>query len=105
MHDLLYIGILPMLLTLGAYQIGLLIQKKLKSALANPILIAMILVLLFMLLTGLENDTYQAGMSKMSWLLTPATVCLAIPMYQHFQTLRRNLSAILVGIAAGAVKG
>ena len=103
MPDLLYIGILPMLLTLGAYQIGLLIQKKLKSALANPILIAMILVLLFMLLTGLENDTYQAGMSKMSWLLTPATVCLAIPMYQHFQTLRRNLPAILVGIAAGAV--
>ena len=92
-----------MLLTLGAYQIGLLIQKKLKSALANPILIAMILVLLFMLLTGLDNPTYQAGMSKMSWLLTPATVCLAIPMYQHFQTLRRNLPAILVGIAVGAV--
>ena len=103
MRDLLYIGILPMLLTLGAYQIGLLIQKKLKSALANPILIAMILVLLFMLLTGLDNSTYQAGMSKMSWLMTPATVCLAIPMYQHFQTLRRNLPAILVGIAAGAV--
>ena len=39
----------------------------------------------------------------MSWLLTPATVCLAIPMYQHFQTLRRNLPAILVGIAVGAV--
>ena len=103
MRDLLYIGIVPMLLTLGAYQIGLLIQKKLKSALANPILIAMILVLLFMLLTGLDNPTYQAGMSKMSWLLTPATVCLAIPMYQHFQTLRRNLPAILVGIAVGAV--
>ena len=103
MRDLLYIGILPMLLTLGAYQIGLLIQKKRKSALANPILIAMILVLLFMLLTGLDNSTYQAGMTKMSWLMTPATVCLAIPMYQHFQTLRRNLPAVLAGITAGTV--
>lgn len=103
MSALLTIGILPMLLTLGAYQLGLLCQRKLKSALANPVLIAVVLVLLFMLVTGLGNDTYQAGMSKMSWMLTPATVCLAIPMYQHFQTLRRNLPAIFAGIAAGAV--
>ena len=103
MSDLLTIAILPMLLTLGAYQLGLLCQRKLKSALANPVLIAVILVLLFMLLTGVENATYQAGMSKMSWMLTPATVCLAIPMYQHFQTLRRNLPAIFAGIGAGAV--
>ena len=103
MNDLLMIGILPMLLTLGSYQIGLLIQKKLKTALANPVLISVVLVLVFMALTGLENQTYQAGMGKMSWMLTPATVCLAIPMYQHFQTLRRNLTAVLAGIAAGAV--
>ena len=103
MSQLLSIGILPMLLTLGAYQIGVLIQKKLKSAIANPVLISVVLVLAFMLFTGLDNATYQAGMGKMSWLLTPATVCLAIPMYQHFQTLRRNLPAILAGIAAGAV--
>ena len=56
-----------------------------------------------MALTGLENETYQGGMAKFSWLLTPATVCLAIPMYQHFQTLRRNLPAVLAGIAAGAI--
>ena len=103
MSQLLSIGILPMLLTLGAYQIGVLVQKKLKSAAANPVLISVVLVLVFMFVTGLDNATYQAGMGKMSWLLTPATVCLAIPMYQHFQTLRRNLPAILAGIAAGAV--
>lgn len=103
MHELLSIGILPLLLTLGTYQIGLLCQKKLKTAIANPVLISVILVLLFMALTGLKNADYQAGMAKFSWLLTPATVCLAIPMYQNFQTLRRNLPAILAGIAAGAV--
>ena len=92
-----------MLLTLGAYQIGVLVQKKLKSAAANPVLISVVLVLVFMFVTGLDNATYQVGMGKMSWLLTPATVCLAIPMYQHFQTLRRNLPAILAGIAVGAV--
>ena len=101
MKDLLSIGILPMLVTLGAYQIGLLLQKKLKSAIVNPTLISVALVLGFIALSGMENADYQAGMNKMSWLLTPATVCLAIPMYQHFQTLKRNLPAILVGIAAG----
>lgn len=103
MKELLCIGILPLLLTLGTYQIGLMCQKKLKTAIANPVLISVILVLLFMALTGLPNADYQAGMGKFSWFLTPATVCLAIPMYQHFQTLRRNLPAILAGVTAGTV--
>lgn len=103
MKELLSIGTLPILLTLGSYQIGLFCQKKLKTAIANPVLISVILVLTFMALTGLKNTDYQAGMTNFSWLLTPATVCLAIPMYQHFQTLRRNLPAIFVGIAAGTV--
>ena len=103
MHELLSIGVLPILLTFGMYQIGLLIQKKLKTAIANPVLISVILVLGFMALTGMGNGEYQAGMAKFSWLMTPATVCLAIPMYQHLQTLRRNLPAIITGIAVGAV--
>lgn len=103
MDNLLSIGILPLLLTLGSYQIGLVCQKKLKTAIANPVLISVILVLGFLALTGMQNADYQAGMAKFSWLLTPATVCLAIPMYQHFQTLRRNLPAILAGITAGTI--
>lgn len=103
MKELLSIGILPLFVTLGAYQIGLFCQKKLKTAIANPILISVILVLGFMTLAGMPNADYQAGMTKFSWLLTPATVCLAIPMYQHFQTLRRNLPAILVGVGVGAL--
>jgi putative effector of murein hydrolase len=96
-------SILPLLLTLGSYQIGLICQKKLKTALANPVLISVVLVLAFLGLTKIPNSDYQTGMKIFSWLLTPATVCLAIPMYQHFQTLRRNLPAIFLGIAAGAV--
>ena len=103
MADLLKIGVLPLFLTLGAYQIGLWCQKKLKTAIANPILIAMLLILVFMLLTGFRNADYQAGMKLISWLLTPATVCLAIPMYQQLQILRKNWAAVLTGIATGAI--
>ena len=103
MDKYLQIAILPMLLTLGTYQIGLLLQRRLRSPICNPTLISMALVLLFYGLTGMKNADYQAGMSIMSWLLTPATVCLAIPMYQHFSVLKKNLPAILAGIVAGSV--
>ena len=103
MTELLQISLLPVLVTLLAFRAGQLIQGKLKSPLCNPILIAVILVLLFLKGTGMELATYQKGMSMLSWLMTPATVCLAISMYEQFQVLRKNTPMILAGVAAGAV--
>lgn len=103
MHNLLSIALLPVVLTLTAFFLGQQLQKKLKSPLLNPILIAVILVLLFLGITGISVKTYQSGMSSLSWLLTPATVCLAVPMYEQFQLLKKNLPAIAAGVAAGAV--
>ena len=102
MSDLLSIGILPVVLTLFAYQIGVQCQKKFKIPVFNPILIGMIVVILSLSLIGLERKTYQEGVKLLSWLMTPATVCLAIPMYEQIQALKKNLKAILVGVAAGA---
>lgn len=103
MSELFQIGIFPVLLTLGAYQIGLLCQKKVRSPICNPLLVAVVLVLAFLALTGVSGEEYQAGASYISWLMTPATVCLAIPMYEQLQILRRNLPAILAGVAGGTV--
>lgn len=103
MNELLQIGILPVVLTLAAFQVGLLCQKRFKSAICNPTLIAVVLVILFLSLVDMEVGTYQSGTTYLSWLLTPATVCLAIPMYEQFQVLRRNLPAIAIGVAAGAI--
>ena len=103
MTDLLSIGILPVVLTLFAYQMGLLCQKKFKLPLFNPILIGMIIVIVALKVTGLGTGEYQQGVKLISWLMTPATVCLAIPMYEQFQALKQNLKAILAGVAAGAL--
>ena len=103
MAELLSIGILPVVLTLFAYQMGVLCQKKFKLPIFNPILIGMIIVILTLKVTGLGTGEYQQGVKLMSWLMTPATVCLAIPMYEQIQALRKNLKAILVGVAAGAL--
>lgn len=103
MNELLQISILPVVLTLLAYRCGTWIQQKTKTPLCNPILIAVILVLVFLGASGMELKTYQAGASFLSWLMTPATVCLAISMYEQFQTLRKNMPVILVSVAAGAI--
>lgn len=103
MADLLSVGILPVVLTLTAFLAGQRLQQKLKSPLLNPILVAVVIVLVFLALTGLPVSDYKAGMGSLSWLLTPATICLAVPMYEQFQVLKKNLPMILAGVAAGAV--
>ena len=97
------IPLFPLVLTIGAYQLGLWLQKKCKTPLLNPILIAVVLVIGILLLTGVPNEYYQESMTGIKWLLTPATVCLALPLYRQIKTLKKNLPAILAGILAGTV--
>ena len=97
------VPLLALVLTFGAYQIGLWCHKKWKTPLASPIIIGALLVIGILLLTDFPNEVYQQDMKVISWLLTPATVCLALPLYEHVKVLRKNLPAILGGIAAGTV--
>lgn len=97
------VSLFPLVLTIGSYQIGLWFRKKWNHPICNPILIAVILVILFLLLTGYPVETYQAGTSAIQWLLTPATVCLALPLYEHLKVLKKKPPAILIGVLAGTV--
>ena len=97
------VDIFPVLLTLAAFRVGQLCQQKWKKPIFNPTLIGMILVIAFLLSTGMDTGFYTGGMRAMSWLMTPATICLAIPMYEQFQVLKKSLKAILAGVCAGAV--
>lgn len=97
------IPLFPVVLTIGTYLIGLWCQKKTRSPICNPILIAVALTVGVLLLTGFDVQVYQDGAKPITWLLTPATVCLALPLYEQLKTLKKNLPAILAGIAAGTV--
>lgn len=96
-------SLLPVVMTLGFYQLGLWLRKKWDNPIINPLLIAVILTIATLLLTGFSNETYQAAMKNLGWLLTPATVCLAVPLYEQVQQLKKNLPAIIVGVFAGAL--
>lgn len=97
------LSLFPAVLTIGAYQIGLLCRKKWDHPLVNPLLIAVVLIIGVLLATGMSNDVYQQNAAGLSWLLTPVTVCLAVPLYEQTRVLKKNLPAIAAGIAAGAV--
>ena len=92
-----------LLLTVIAYQIGLWCRKKTGSTLCNPLLISIISVIGVLLLTGISPEKFQEKTAGFSWLLTPATVCLALPLYQQLKLLKKNLPAILAGAFAGTV--
>ena len=90
-------------ISLIAYWIGILLKNKFKSGILNPLLFAIILVITFLLLTGVEYQTYNASAKYLSWLLTPATVSLAIPLYQQLERLKQNIKAIMISILIGCL--
>lgn len=90
-------------LSLLAYMIGLFLQKKTKKGIFNPLLISIILVILILRIFRLEYSDYQSSAKYLSYLLTPATVCLAISLYRQFVLLKQNYTAILGGILAGVI--
>lgn len=90
-------------LSLISYYIGMELKKKFKIGLFNPLLVAIVLTILVLLAADVDYDVYNAGAKYLSWLLTPATVCLAIPLYEQFELLKANWKAVIAGIVSGVI--
>lgn len=90
-------------LSLAAYEAGLFLKKKWKLAIFNPLLVAIVLVLACLLLFRIDYGTYEYGAKYISFFLTPATVCLAIPLYEQWEALKENAKAVLIGITTGVL--
>lgn len=95
-----FFGVVISLLT---YEIGLWIKKKTKFTLANPLLIAVILIILFLVVFDVDFETYNAGAEYIGVFLTPATVSLAVPLYRQIEMLKKYPKAVFGGIAAGVL--
>lgn len=91
------------IISLVSYGIGVLLKKKFKSPLLNPLLISIIITIAVLLILGIDYNKYYEGAKYISYLLTPATVCLAIPLYEQIELLKHNFRAIITGILCGVV--
>ena len=95
-----YFGVTVSLIGYGA---GIMLKKKFKYAFLNPLLISIIFVIGVVLLCGVDYESYENSAQYLSYLLTPATVCLAVPLYQQMTLLKKNLAAVACGILAGVL--
>ena len=89
--------------SLVAYLLGMLLKKKFKLAILNPLLISIVLTIIVLVVADVDYDTYNKGASYLSWFLTPATVCLAIPLYEQWTLLKKNIAAVALGLTAGVI--
>lgn len=85
------------------YEVGVLIKKKLKLAIFNPLLISIALIIVFLLVFHMDYNVYESGAQYLSYFLTPATVALAVPLYEQIEPLKKNWKAIVAGILSGAL--
>ncbi len=90
-------------LSLIAYWIGTLLKKKWNLAIFNPLLISIAVTIVVLLVGNISYETYNEGAQYLSWFLTPATVSLAIPLYEEFELLKKNAMAVTAGIITGVI--
>ena len=101
-------GVIPLfaiVLTLGAYLFGVEVQKRLSHPLANPVLIAIVIIGSMLRLLHLSYQDYFSGAQFIHFLLGPATVALAIPMVRALEHMRRSLWPMLAALFAGSIVG
>ena len=90
--------------TLLAYGITDAFSKKLnRHPLANPVLLAILIIAALLRLTGTPYRTYFEGAQFIHFLLGPATVALAFPLYEHRETVKRALLPMMVALIAGSI--
>lgn len=95
-----YIGVL---ISLASYALGVWLRKKTGLSFFNPLLVSIVLVILFLSVSGISYSTYAESADYISFLLTPATICLAVPLYEQFKLLKKNWKAVVAGIVSGVV--
>ena len=100
LQDSVFFGVFISVVT---YEIGALIKRKWNVAIFNPLLISIALIIVFLILFDVDYDTYDFGAQYLSYFLTPATVALAVPLYEQIEPLKNNWKAIIAGILSGAL--
>lgn len=100
LHNSLFFGVA---LSLGTFILGTMIKRRCNIFLFNPLLVSITITIATLSLLHIEYSTYNESAKYLTYLLTPATVALAIPLYEQLMLLKKNVTAILIGIASGVL--
>ena len=102
MRELLASPYFGIFLSIAAYALGCGLNRKFRTPLCNPLLIAIVLVVGVLLVFRIPYEDYNAGGEIVSLFLAPATACLAVGIYSKLEVLKKYWLPILVGAVAGS---
>lgn len=94
---------LAIFISLLTFEISSYLKSKTKNVLCNPLLISMLLIIVFLKIFNIPYVKYKEGTKYITYLLTPATICLALPLYEKMKILKDNFIAIIIGISVGVI--
>lgn len=103
MYSVIETPIFGIVLTIIFFNIGIYIQNKTKKPIFNPLLIAIVGIILFLSITKIPYYKYKLGADSINFLLGPVTISLAIPLYKQFDLLKKYFLEIIVGIFCGVI--
>ena len=90
-------------ISLISYMFGVWLKKKFKIGIFNPLMISIAVSIVVLIFGKIDYETYNEGAKYLSYLLTPATVCLAIPLYEQLELLKKHYKAVIGGLLIGAI--
>ena len=103
MYNVFDTEIFGVILTILFFNIGIYIQKKTNKPIFNPLLIAILGIILFLSITKIPYESYKLGGDRINFFLGPVTIVLAVPLYKQFDLFKKYLLEILIGISCGFV--
>lgn len=103
MYNVFDTEIFGIVLTILFFNIGIYIQKKTKKPIFNPLLIAILGIILFLSITNIPYESYKLGADRINFFLGPVTIVLAVPLYKQFDLFKKHLLEILIGISCGVI--
>lgn len=103
MYNVFDTEIFGVILTILFFNIGIYIQKKTNKPIFNPLLVAILGIILFLSITKIPYESYKLGGDRINFFLGPVTIVLAVPLYKQFDLFKKYLLEILIGISCGVV--
>lgn len=103
MYNVLQTPIFGIVVSILFFSMGVYIQKKTKLAICNPLLIAILGIIIFLKVSHISYESYKIGGDTINFFLSPVTIVLAVPLYKQYDLLKKHLHEIVIGITSGVL--
>lgn len=91
------------MLSIAFFELGIYLNRRFKTPMLNPLIIAIIFIILFLKITGLSVGDYNAGGNVIDMMLAPATAVLAFSIYNQISILKKYFLPVVLGCLAGSL--